>query len=370
MNILIISTQNPYKTSGIVALNLYKGFKDQGYNARLLIREYGIYNSNDIVSMETRFDAFILSWKNRFKYWDNWFAKKINKSGLFFKEKKTNPNYYIQDYDQTIEYYSTKKIIKKIGFKPDAIIYLFQQNFLNAKNLFELNKLTGAKIFWYLMDTAALTGGCHYSWDCERYKQGCGCCPALFSSNENDQSAINLSFKLKYLSQTNISIISPTEWQHLKAVESTLFKVKPIEKILLSIDSDEYNYLPKIIGKEKLGISVDKKVIFFGATSINHTRKGMKQLIEALEILKESNILKNENVLLLVAGELKEQQNLFPFEYRELGLLANNEQLVAVYHAADVFVFCELAQAAPRLGKGATWVERVRRESSVGLGSR
>ena len=349
MNILIISTQNPYKTSGIVALNLYKGFGDQGHNTRLLVKEYGIYNSNDIVSMETRLDAFLLSWKNRFKYWDSWFAMKLNKSSLLFKGSKTNPNYYVQDYDQTVEYYKTKKIIKKIGFKPDAIIYLFQQKFLNAKNLFELNKFTGAKIFWYLMDTAPLTGACHYSWDCERYKKGCGCCPALFSSNENDQSAINLSFKLKYLSKTNISIISPTEWQHIKAVESTLFKFKPIEKILLSIDSDQYNCVPKTIGKEKLNIPVNKKVIFFGATSINHTRKGMQQLIEALQILKESNNLKNENILLLVAGELKKNKDQFPFEYRELGLLANNEQLVAVYHAADVFVCPSIEDSGPMM---------------------
>jgi glycosyltransferase involved in cell wall biosynthesis len=349
MNILIISTQNPLKTSGIVALNLYQGFKADGHTAKLLIREYGKYDSEDIVSMETSTDEKIKFWKDKFIFWDNKLAKKFNRSSFFNNRVITNPNYYIQDYDQTKEIYSTKEIVKKIQFKPDAIIYLFQQSFLTAKNLFELNKVTGAKIFWYLMDTAPLTGGCHYSWDCEGYKNGCGNCPALYSSNKDDQSAINFRYKFEYLSKTDISIISPTEWQHKKAIESLLFKNKPISKVLLSIDSTEYNYLSKTKGKEKLGISAEKKVVFFGATSINHTRKGMKYLIEALEIMKRNGNLVHEDILLLIAGELDTTQISFPFEYRELGMLKNNEDLVAIYHAATLFVCPSIEDSGPMM---------------------
>jgi len=176
MNILIISMVNPFKTSGVVAYNLYKGLKNEGSNTKLLIKPYGKYNSKDIISMETSTDVFMEYWKHKLK-------RILNRLGIINKKITINPDYQIQEFDQTVQYYSTKKLLKKIKFKPDAIIYLFQQKFLNAKNLYELNKLTGAKIFWYLMDTAPLTGACNYSWDCKGYMSGCGKCPALYSAN-------------------------------------------------------------------------------------------------------------------------------------------------------------------------------------------
>ena len=342
MNILIISTQNPFKTSGVVAYNLYKGLKDEGNNTKLLIKHYGKYNSKDIFSMETSADVFIKYWKNKFK-------RILNRLGIVNKKIAINPDYHIQDFDQTVQYYSTKKILKKLKFKPDVIIYLFQQNFLTAKNLYELNKLTGAKIFWYMMDTARLTGACHYSWDCKGYISGCGKCPALYSAKENDQSSINFNYKNKYLSKTDIEIIVATEWQKKKAISSLLFKNKPIHKVLLSIDPNVYTFVPKAQAKEKLEISVDKKVIFFGATSINDNRKGMKYLIDALQILKGSFNLKSDNVLLLIAGNSETLFNTLPYELRHLGLLANNEQLASAYQAADVFVCPSIEDAGPMM---------------------
>lgn len=349
MNILIISTQNPLKTSGIVGLNLYHGFKKEGHNIKLLIREYADYQSPDIISMESALDGKIKFWTDKFKFWNNKLVSKFNRASFFNNRVITNPNYYVQDYDQTKEIYSTKKIINKIPFKPDAIIYLFQHNFLTAKNLFELNQITGSKIFWYLMDTAPLTGGCHYSWDCEGYKKACGNCPAFNSTVPKDQSYINLSYKLKYISKTGISIITPTEWQHKKSVESILFKSKPTTKILLSIDENVYNFISKATGRVKLGIPANKKVIFFGATSINHRRKGMRYLLEALDVIKQQGILNNEDILLLIAGDLDTNKFQLPFESRQLGILDNNEKLAAVYNAATVFVCPSIEDSGPMM---------------------
>jgi glycosyltransferase involved in cell wall biosynthesis len=342
MNILIISTQNPFRTSGIVAYNLYRGLKDEKNNVKVLLKPFAKYDSEDFISFETPFDLFINKWKSRYE-------RLIVKLGFTGRLDKTNPDYHIQDYDQTVQYYRTKVILKRVKFQPDVIIYLFQQNFLTAKNLYELNKLTGAKIFWYLMDTAPLTGACHYSWDCNGYMSGCGNCPALYSNNEKDQSSINLKYKSKYLSKTNIEIIAGSEWLRKQAASSLLFKNKPIHKVLLSIDPSVFSYVPKLQAKEKLGIPIEKRVIFFGATSINDTRKGMKYLVDALHILKEKFNQNNHNVLLLIAGHASSFFDTLPYEIKHLGLLANNELLAAAYQAADIFVCPSIEDAGPMM---------------------
>ena len=342
MNILIISTQNPFKTSGIVAFNLYNGLKDEKNNVKVLIKDYAEFESADFVSMETASDVKKKKWKDRFE-------RALRRFGIVNRLDSTHPDYHIQDFDQTVQYYSTKKILKKISFKPDVILYLFQQNFLTAKNLYELNKLTDAKIFWYLMDKAPLTGACHYSWDCNGYISGCGKCPALYSNKSKDQSSINFRYKNKYLSKTNIEIIAATELQLKQTSVSGLYSNKPIHKILLSIDPEVFPFVPKNIAKGKFNISSDKKVIFFGGTSITDSRKGMKYLIESLMILKENFNLPFDNILLIIAGNSNILFDSLPFEMRHLGFLANNEQLASAYQAADIFVCPSIEDAGPMM---------------------
>ncbi len=344
MNVLILSTQNPYYTSGIVAYNLYKGLKGAGHNTKVLTKLYGVYEENDFVSMETSFDVFCNKMQVKFK-------RVLNRLPfLSIKSKvKTDHEYHVQDFDQTVEYHSTRSILKKAKMKPDVIFYLFQQNYLTAKNLYELNTITGAPIYWYMMDTAPLTGLCHYSWNCDGYTKGCGSCPAIYSTNPNDQSAKNFQYKLKYLSKTNINIITPTEWQNKKAVESLLFKNNPIHKIILSIDPIVYDFVSKSEGKKKLGIELNRKVIFFGSTSVNDKRKGMRYLFEALEILKKDYPINQENILLMIAGNFDESKISLPFKIKNLGLLKNSEELAAAFHAADVFVCPSIEDSGPMM---------------------
>jgi len=112
--------------------------------------------------------------------------------------------------------YSTKKILKRAGFKPDIVIVLFMTEFISFKNLYELNKLTKAPILLYMKDMAAMTGGCHYAWECINYTNEFGGCPALYSNNKNDQNHSNYLSKKLFITKTNIIPIACSEWQFMQ----------------------------------------------------------------------------------------------------------------------------------------------------------
>ena len=341
MNILIITNSNPYVNAGIVANYLYTGFKSKGHNAKILVREYGKYKNKDIVCIEKQSDVVFAKLKNK--------VKKISTNLFNFKNKNHIINEYtIHDYDHTIQYYKTNDILKYIDFKPDIIFYLFPQKFLNAKNLFELNKSIKAPIFWYLMDSVALTGGCHFFWDCKGYTTGCGKCPGMNSTDENDQSAINFNFKKYYLDKTDIHIISGTERLLQQSRESLLFKNKPIHKILLPIDHKIFKPVLKSVLREELDLPKQKKIIFFGAGSLNAKRKGMKYLTEALKLIYDQH--KDMDLLLLIAGNHFEfiKDDLL-FEYKYLGVLENNTQLASAFQVSDVFVNPSIEDAGPMM---------------------
>ncbi len=341
MKILIISAPDPYKVAGTVAYNLYKGLREKGHQTKLLVNTYGKYGDEDIVCMQTYIDVLVKKFRNRVLKFINKYIKVL---------PSTDKDYSIQDFDETKEHYRTKAILKKLQFNPDVILFLFPQNFLNTKNLYELNKLTGAPIFWYLMDSAALTGGCHYSWDCRHFTSGCGKCPGLYSDNENDQSAKNFKFKRHYIKQTDISIISATEWQYQLGLASLLFSEKAMDKILLSVDQHVFDYVPKKEAKHKYGIPSDKKVIFFGSAYLNERRKGMRYLFEALKKVRQQPSFNPENIMLLIAGnDFELVKHEIPFEYRYLGLLANNEELAAAFQASDIYICPSIEDSGPMM---------------------
>ena len=268
MNVLILSSNNPYKTSGIISLFLFQEFKKSGHSVKMIVKEHDKYVDKDIICLDTKRKILEKKVRNRLNKAKNKIFKE-NSSNLKLDEK-----YNFEDYDHTKQNYRTEEVLRHINIKPDVILFLFPNYFLNAKNLYEIGKFTGAPIFWYLMDSAALTGGCHYFWDCESYIHGCGNCPGLYSNNLLDQSFINFSFKEKYLSKTNIQIISGTEMLKKQAMKSKLLGSKLIHKILLPVDHEIFKPLSKSNMKKENNIPLEKKIVFAGSSFLSNIRKG------------------------------------------------------------------------------------------------
>lgn len=345
MNILLISTNHPNKISGIVALDLFQGLKEiPGNNIRMVVKPYDKYTNHDIIPIQSDFQ------------W-NMFRVKTRTRNLFLSKKrdrqpqiKSDINYCMLDGDQTVEYYSSTRIIRRAGFKPDLVIVLFMHQFITFRNLFEINQKTNAPIYLYMMDMAPITGGCHYAWDCKRYFESCGCCPGLFSHYPKDQSNINFEFKKKYIDKTNIIPIAATEWQYLQLMKSSLFENKKKHKILLAIDENIYKPDDKLNIRELLGLPVEKKIILVGAAFLDQKRKGWKELSDSLKILADN--LSNEEksmIHITIVGNINKNDVVqLPFGHTMLGFLDHYE-MPKVFQAADLFVCPSIEDSGPMM---------------------
>lgn len=336
MKILILTSSSPYINAGIVGLNLFNGLVERGHQAKMIVRQHDKHSNSNIVSLEKYRNVIIKKIKNK--------IRKIfgAKKSLDFIDMK----YGIHDYDLTIQYFKTDDILKYVDFKPDVILYLFPQWFLNAENLYELNKITGAPIYWYLMDPAAITGGCHYFWECNNYLTGCGKCPGLNSNNKDDQSAINFRFKQKFTDKTDINIITGTSYDLKQTKESLMFKDKPIHKVFLPVDHNVFKPCDKKVVRNTLGLPHDKKILFFGAAYLPEDRKGMKLLTKALKIVKQN--YKKNDVFLVIAGKgIEFIEDELEFDYKYVGNLQNNEELASAFQASDFFICPSIQDAGP-----------------------
>jgi hypothetical protein len=78
-----------------------------------------------------------------------------------------------------------------------------------------LPRLTRLKpTVWRLSDMWAMTGHCGYSYECERWLTGCGCCPHLdeYPALRRDRSAANWRIKEWVYARTGLTLVAPSAW--------------------------------------------------------------------------------------------------------------------------------------------------------------
>jgi len=344
MRILCISAHGPVR-AGKVAFDLHHSFNNSGYRSRLLT----IYDNSGADEVISMFEP----WQWKIKIWIKKVKRKIFKRWIVEENKrnKTDSKYQFFEHDVSLEYFSSKQILKRLnGYKPDIIVVFFTTQFVSVKNIKELALETNATVLWQFLDMAPLTGGCHYAWECNGYKDTCGNCPALFSNEGNDLSAINLAFKKEHIEGYDLRLMIGSKWDEINTRSSSLFRDTRMYRTFMSVNADIFNPRNKSSAREKLSINHDEIVIFFGSVHFGETRKGMSYLLDALHLVSKrlNRIESSKEVSLLIAGSVND----FPleklsFKYRTLGYLKEVNELANAYAVADMFVCPSIYDSGP-----------------------
>jgi len=343
--ILILSASNPYKTAGIVAYDILKGFTKEGYFAKLLVENFDNYEDDDIICIQSRYSFLLKRFLRKIK---NTISKKVIRSN---NKVFTIAKYHFDPIGLINQSYSTKKILQRAGFKPDVIIVIFAQYFISYKNLYELQNMTGAKIFWQFADENPFTGGCHYSWDCKGYENSCVNCPAVVSNKNKRLPENTLKEKLYYSKLTQIVPVIGSDWLINKAKNSSLFSKSDIKKIYLPIDAKEFiPFTPKIKNKlrEKYSIDKSKTVLLIMANYLDHERKGIKLIMNSLNYISEEIINRKSLHLLIVGNNFnlmkKHLSNRFQYTYINH---VDRRRLPEIYNISNIFISASLQDVGP-----------------------
>ncbi|MCD7985111.1 MAG: glycosyltransferase [Desulfovibrio sp.] len=201
-------------------------------------------------------------------------------------------------------------------------------------------------VVWTLHDMNPLTGGCHCTAGCERYKAGgCSHCPQLGPGDGPDLAAGNFAAKVAACSRLNVTAVSPSRWLAQCAREIHILGNARCVVIPNCIDTALYRPVRSDWARAFCGIKPGRKVIAFGASGLNRYNKGFAVLKEALRLLARqwSGALP---VLLLFGGELPEAERPEGYAVVSFGRLGPSE-LVQVYACADVVVAPSFQDVGP-----------------------
>ena len=197
-----------------------------------------------------------------------------------------------------------------------------------------------------LHDMWSFTGHCSYSYDCERWKTGCGQCPYpnIYPEIPRDSTALEWKLKNWIYSQAKLTIVAPSRWLVEQAKSSILSRF-PIYHIPYGIDTSIFKPLDAAQCRDKLGIPIGKKVLMFGAETITDRRKGGDLLLQALIGLPDS--LKAEIILLTIGTGGEAIKNAIGINTLDIGYIKDDRLKAIAYSAADLFVFPTRADNLP-----------------------
>lgn len=217
-------------------------------------------------------------------------------------------------------------------------LHWISDGFFPLANLLKLK----VPIVWTLHDMWAMTGGCHYSGECDRYQEQCQYCPQLGSGDRKDLSFHEFHKKKSVYQQLNPTIVCPSEWLRSCAQKSTLLRNRQIEVIPYGIDTEVFRPIDKDVARSLLKLPPNTSLILAGSVNIHDSRKGFELLKAALEHLKLS-----EEFHLVVFGSAEKSWENLGYPIHSLGTMNDDLMLALTYSAVDVFVAPSLQDNLP-----------------------
>ncbi len=231
---------------------------------------------------------------------------------------------------------------------PDVLFLHWITNMMTVADIRRLAKRVTCPIVWVLLDMEPMTGGCHYSGSCTRFKTECRDCPQLQTGGGSDWAGRTWHDKWKLLTDLPITFLAPTQWIGSRLSESKLFGGHPVTHIPLPMNT-RLRPLNKTIAREILGASPDKKIILVGCHNLKDPRKGMDRLVTAAKLLRDQGASDEKVVFWLMGVDGHQLANVLPFPSHNAGYVSHEIELTLMYQAADVFACPSLEDAGPMM---------------------
>jgi glycosyltransferase involved in cell wall biosynthesis len=201
-----------------------------------------------------------------------------------------------------------------------------------------------------LHDAWLLSGHCAHSFECERWKTGCGQCPDLniYPSLRRDGTAHNWRRKRAIYDASNLFVATPCHWL-MKRVEASMLgpAIKEARVIPNGVDTDLFRpAVDRASIRDRLGIPRSACVLLFVANGIRNNRwKDYATLRAAVHELARDNI--NSPLVFIGLGENSPPEVIGEARVEFIPFTTNHSDVVPYFQIADVYIHAAHAEAFP-----------------------
>ena len=318
--------------AGIASYRIHKSLLKNRYNSFMYIKDYSeirdvkniFFSSKNIFFLIKKIIKLIIP-SNIHLYIKN-----------FLFKKKINPHCFYQK-NELIKKGLNKNFIE-IAKGYDILFIHWVSDFINIHDLEKIFSLRNIKIIFIMLDHAHITGGCHFSLNCNKFQSSCLNCPALTNEYNNlaNQQLIEKSKKIKNF-KADLITFSKVDLKLAK-----LSKIK-FRKYLCTKIPIEFDIMDTKQTKIK-----NTKYLFSCAYNFEDERKGASYFVNVLDHLDKK--LKDEKLIVLCSNIPKHFENRFNnINFEKFYYSDDPKEYLKIYKKSDVFVFTSIADSAPQM---------------------
>lgn len=200
-----------------------------------------------------------------------------------------------------------------------------------------------------LHDAWLLSGHCAHSFDCERWRIGCGSCPDLsvYVSVKRDATRYNWKRKRNIYAKSKLYVATPSRWL-MREVQDSILNQAIIEKRVIpyGIDLSIFRPADKDVARESLNIRQDAQVLLFAANGIKiNPFKDYFTLRRALSLVAKRSC--DRAIVFIGLGENESNERIDHAEIRFVPYQNDPQTVAKYYQAADLYLHAARADTFP-----------------------
>jgi glycosyltransferase involved in cell wall biosynthesis len=323
MRVLIVNTSERTGGAAVAASRLMKALNNNGVKAKMLVRDKES-DSLTVVGLP----------KSPMLHWHFLWERLVIFCRLHFSRKHLFE----------IDIANTGSDITKLReFQEADVIHLhwINQGMLSLNGICKILR-SGKPVVWTMHDIWPATSICHLTLGCHYFVNRCANCKYLPGGGGSNDLASRIWQKKQQMQvDENIYYVACSRWLESEAKTSALLKGQKITSIPNPIDTHIYKKGNKEEARQRLGLPLDKKLILFASQRVTNENKGMSYLIEACRQLSD------QCEVVILGGHAEEVVEQLPMKAYPLGYVNEEQRIVDVYNAADVFVLPSLSENLP-----------------------
>ena len=215
------------------------------------------------------------------------------------------------------------------------------QGMLSLKGIRDIAAL-GKPIVWTMHDQWNMTGVCHYTAGCERWKNTCRNCPLIARGKRStDLSTSVQKAKRRLYSEVPIHFVAVSNRLGELARASSLMTDARLSVIPNAFPIDEFSPIPSI-PRSELGLPDGKRLVVMGAARLDDPVKDYPTAIESL------NLVETPDVHAVFFGDLRDQMLLEKLkkEHTWLGPI-DGDRVKALMSHADIVLSTSVWETLP-----------------------
>ncbi len=357
MRVLQVSTHDHFGGAEAIMQSLQRGYRDLGFSSTIAFGEkhhpeslgifldreqYGSWGMRKGIA----FSNFVRrqippAWKPLYK----------RTLGIGFSQplRMMKRMAGLEDFDHPVSHQLLELYRNALGgFNPDLIhFHTLHGDFFDLRQLPILSQQI--PVFVTLHDEWMMTGHCGYTLECERWRSGCGYCPALdsYPAIARDATAWNFRRKQAIYRKTKMRVAAPSQWLLERFRRSPMSEgVLDLKHIPNGVDLSIFRPQEKQKAREELGLPLEERIFLFAARGGRSNRyKDFQTIEESLKRVKQRH--PQERILLIVLGERSESLMSLGFPVRFEEVNRDPCRMALFYQASDLYLHAANAENYP-----------------------